>query len=227
MLGCKVFRYLYERDLKNIDLIITNSKNTQKRIKEYLGYESQVLYPPVDRKRFVWLWQKWYFLSFARLADAKRVDRVVTAFTQLPEEKLVVIYGKNDPQREKIFEIGKWYPNIEFITLDNNDMLYEYIWNARATIYIPIDEDFGMSPVESMSAGKPVLWVDEWWLKETIIHKKTWYVIDAKADIDHIIAWVKYLNPERCLAMKEDSEMQSDTFWLEAFEKELKNIILD
>jgi hypothetical protein len=46
-------------------------------------------------------------LSFARLADAKRVDKVIEAFKKLPEKKLVVIYGENDPQREKIFELAK------------------------------------------------------------------------------------------------------------------------
>lgn len=224
-LWCFVFKKLYERDLKKIDFIIANSENTKARIKKYLGYDSQVLYPPVDRKRFVWLWQKGYFLSFARLSDAKRVDRVVEAFTKLPYEKLIVIYGKNDPQREKIFTIGEWYTNIEFITLENNDDLYEYIWNARATIYIPIDEDFGMSPVESMSAGKPVLWVNEWGLKETVLHKKTGYLIPEWASHTDIIDAVAYLSGETCLSMKNDCEKQADNFWLESFEQKLRTMM--
>lgn len=224
-LGCQVFKFFYERDLKKIDLIIANSENTKTRIKKYLWHDAIVLYPPVDRKRFVWLWQKWYFLSFARLSDAKRVDRVVEAFIQIPNEKLIVIYGKNDPQREKIFEIGKWYSNIEFVTLENNDLLYEYIGNARASIYIPIDEDFWMSPVESMSAGKPVLWVNEGGLKETVIHRKTWYLIDPEITSDSIIQGVNYLSIEQCESMKQDCEEQSQKFWLENFETELIKIV--
>ncbi len=224
-IACAVFKYLYEKDLKRIDLILTNSKNTQVRIKKYLGYDSQVLYPPVDTKRFISLWQKWYFLSFARLADAKRVDKIVEAFKQIPEEKLIVIYGKNDPQKEKIFSLAKDYDNIELITLEDNDLLYEYIGNARATIYIPIDEDFGMSPVESMSAGKPVLWVNDGWLKETIIHEKTGYLVEKEANIKDIIKAVKYLSPETCLSMKQDCESQAWKFGLNAFEKQLKKHI--
>lgn len=223
--ACFVFKFLYERDLRKIDLIITNSQNTQERIKRFLWYESIILYPPVDQKRFVWLWQKWYFLSFARLADAKRVDRVVKAFTQLPWEKLIVIYGKNDPQREKIFQLGKWYTNIEFITLENNDDLYEYIGYARATIYIPIDEDFWMSPVESMAAWKPVLWVNDGGLKETVIHEETGYLIDKTAQVNDIIKAVEYLTLERCLVMKEACEQRAWNFSIEKFEIELKNII--
>ena len=110
---------------------------------------------------FTWKDQKDYYLSFARLADAKRVDRVVEAFKKLPEKKLVIIYGENDPQRQKIFDLASGYKNIEFVTLPGNVGFTDYVGNAIATIYIPIDEDFGMSPVESMSAGKPVLGVNE------------------------------------------------------------------
>jgi len=224
-IACYIFKFLYERDLKKIDLILTNSRNTQARIKKYLWYESQVLYPPVDTKRFTWLWQKWYFLSFARLADAKRVDMIVAAFTQMPNEKLIVIYGKNDPQREKIFELAKGYSNIELITLEDNDLLYEYIGNARATIYIPIDEDFGMSPVESMSAGKPVLWVDDGWLKETVIHEQTWYLCPKSISVDDVVSWVEYLSIGTCESMKDSCVKRAHEFWLEAFEKKLQEFV--
>lgn len=224
-LACKVFRYLYEKDLARMDLILTNSENTKARIKKFTGRDSYVLYPPVDTKRFVWLWQKWYFLSFSRLADAKRVDKVVEGFRQIPEQKLIVIYGKNDPQRERIFDLAKWYSHIELITLEDNDKLYDYIGNARATIYIPIDEDFGMSPVESMSAWKPVLWVNDWWLKETVIHETTWYLIDAEAKVEDIISAVWYLSEEKCKSMKENCEKRANEFWLASFEKQLKEYV--
>jgi hypothetical protein len=34
--ACFVFRYLYEKDISKMDLILTNSKNTQARIKKFL-----------------------------------------------------------------------------------------------------------------------------------------------------------------------------------------------
>ena len=148
---------MYLRDVKKMDLILTNSKNTQARIKKYLGLESHILYPPVDLDKFQYISTQDYYLSFARLADAKRVDKIVEAFLQVPDKKLIVIYGKNDPAKDKIFSLASNAKNIECITLEDNNLLEKYIGNCIATIYIPIDEDFGMSPVESMSAGKPVL----------------------------------------------------------------------
>jgi glycosyltransferase involved in cell wall biosynthesis len=46
-------------------------------------------------------------LSFARLSTVKRVDRIVKAFQQMPDEKLIVIYGENDPQRQEIFDLAQ------------------------------------------------------------------------------------------------------------------------
>ncbi|MDR1987323.1 MAG: glycosyltransferase [Candidatus Peribacteria bacterium] len=79
--------------------------------------DAQVLYPPVDLDEFKFINQEDYYLSFARLSDAKRVDKIVEAFKKLSDKKLVVIYGENDPQKEKIFNLAKNCSNISFVTL--------------------------------------------------------------------------------------------------------------
>ncbi len=221
-----IFRKMYESDITKMDLILTNSINTQKRIKSFLWLKSIVLYPPVNLEEFKFKSQKDYYLSFARLSDAKRVDKIVEAFTKMPNKKLVVIYWENDPALQKIFNLAKWFDNIEFKTLPWNIWFTDYVWECIASIYIPVDEDFWMSPVESMSAWKPVLWVNEWWLKESIIDKKTWVLIPEWASVDDIINSVNYLTPEKSLEMKEDCEKRAKDFSLWEFEKKLRKNIL-
>ena len=220
-----IFRKMYERDISKMDLILTNSINTQKRIKKFLWIDSKILYPPVDLDEFKFISQKDYYLSFARLSDAKRVDKVVEAFKKLPDKKLVIIYWENDPQREKIFDLAKDCKNIEFKTLPWNVGFTDYVGNCIATIYIPIDEDFWMSPVESMAAGKPVLWVNEGWLKETVIDKKTWVLIPEWAKIEDIIEAVEYLTSEKCLKMRKACEARARDFSLEEFKNKLINFV--
>ena len=41
--------------------------------------------------------------------------------------------------------------------------------HCKATIYIPKDEDFGISPVQSLAARKPVIGVKEGGLVETVL----------------------------------------------------------
>jgi len=220
-----VFKKTYENDISKMDLVLTNSENTKKRIKKFLWIDAKILYPPVDLKEFKYISQKGYYLSFARLAWAKRVDRIVKAFMEMPDKKLVVIYWENDPAKKEIFYLAEWSENIEFITLPWNKGFTNYISNSIATIYVPVDEDFWMSPIESMAAGKPVIWVNEWWLKETIIHNKTWLLIDSWAKVNDIVKAVNYLSPSMCLKMRKDCEQRAKEFSLENFKKEIKKII--
>ncbi|MDD2871077.1 MAG: glycosyltransferase [Candidatus Gracilibacteria bacterium] len=220
-----IFKKMYEYDISKMDLILTNSINTKNRIKKFLGIDSVVLYPPVDLSQFKYINQGDYYLSFARLSHAKRVDKIVEAFKQMPDKKLIVIYGENDPQKNEIFDIAEGYKNIQFITLPGNVGFTDYIGKCIASIYIPVDEDFGMSPVESMSAGKPVLGVNEGGLKETIIDKKTGILIQDGTDIDEIIKAVNYLSPDICLSMRDDCEKRAADFSLSNFEIKLNGLV--
>ncbi len=217
------FKKMYERDIKKMDIILTNSQNTKDRIKKFLDLDSQILYPPVNLEEFRFTGQWNYYLSFARLSDAKRVDKIIEAFKNLPEKKLVVIYGENDPQREKIFELADNAKNIEFKTLPGNVGFTDYVGNSIATIYIPIDEDFGMSPVESMAAGKPVIWVNEWGLKETIIHGQTGILISDEAKVSDLQEAVENLTAQKSLELRENCEKRAQDFSLDNFSEQLKN----
>lgn len=220
-----LFRYMYENDVKKIDLIITNSENTRQRLKHFTGLDSQVLYPAVNLASFQWATQWDYYISVSRLSSAKRVDHIVKAFLQMPDKKLIVIYWINDPQKQEIFDLAEWAKNIEFVTCPGNVWFNDYVANSIAGICVPVDEDFGMVPVESMAAGKPVLWVAEWGLKETVIDKKTGVLIAPGARVEDIIEGLNYLTPQRCLEMRDDCEARAEDFGLESFEKQLKNLI--
>lgn len=220
-----IFRVLYEKDIKKMDLILTNSENTKKRIKDFLWLDSEVLYPPAELDKFQFLWQQDYYLSYARLSEIKRVDKIVEAFSHMPDKKLVVIYWKNDPQKEQVFKIWENLSNVEFITLEDNSKLNSYIWNSIATIYIPIDEDFWMSPVESMACWKPVIWVDEWWLKESIIDWETGYLIAPEANIEDIVSAIEKLDKQKSLEMRENCEKRAKDFSFDDFKEKLKNYV--
>jgi len=219
-----LFRKIYERDIKKMNLILVNSLNTQKRLKKFIWVESIVLYPPIDTKKFIYIWQKDYYLSFSRLSDAKRIDIIVKAFIKMPDKKLVVTYWDNDPQKNYIFDLAKWYKNIVFLKLDDK-WLVEYLWNCIASICIPIDEDFWMSPVESLSAWKPVIWVNDWWLKETIIDGITWILLDKDLQIDKLIEAVNFLSPKKALEMKEACIKRAKDFSFEKFSSRIKDFI--
>jgi glycosyltransferase involved in cell wall biosynthesis len=256
-----VFRKAYLRDLSRIKELLTNSKNTQKRIKTFTNRDAEILYPPVDTQFFspseknwvqstesdnknsesapLWkvgrgdsiecvesppLWaDKKYYLSFARLSSIKRVDRIVRAFQGMPEEKLVITYGKNDPEKANIQSLIEWYDNISMKESPSDEELRTLIRGAKATIYVPVDEDFGMSPVESMSCGTPVIGVDDGGLRESIIDGKTGILIDVRCHPEDIRDAVKTIQTLgdlswACIARGSD-------FSLKTFEQILRTML--
>lgn len=218
-----IFKYMYLYNLSKMDKIFTNSSNTQKRLKTFTGFDSDIIYPPVDIKFFEPSnIRKDYYFSSARLSSIKRVDKITEAFSKMPDKKLIFIYWENDPEKDKILEFIKNYPNIEAIKSPTDKELKKLISESIATIYIPVDEDFGMSPIESMACWVPVIGVNDWWLKETIIQDKTWLLIDSEARIKDIENAVNILNLKKSLEMKEDCILRAQEFSLWKFEEKIK-----
>lgn len=211
-----------------MDVIITNSKTVEKRLAHFTGYESEVIYPPTDTSRFAphslaSKNPKNYFLSFARLSPPKRVDLIIDAFVRMPEQNLVLTYGQNDPLREQIIAKVRNYKNITAIESPTDDELISLIEWARATIYIPVEEDFGMSPVESMACGTPVIGANEWGLRETIIDGETGFLIETS--VENIEKAVQKMTPELSESFREKCQSRARDFSLEKFVEKLHEVI--
>ena len=86
-------RWRFEALTKRLNVIVTNSKNTQARIKEYLGVDSTVVYPPCNTLPFKNLGYGDYFFSWARLYPIKRVDKIV---------EVIGLVGRGVPDHRKI-----------------------------------------------------------------------------------------------------------------------------
>lgn len=240
-------RALYQNEIAKVDTIFVNSEANKKRMAEWLGREDAVvLYPPVDTEHFNQVAQHPtyqptnlptdYFLSFSRLTHAKRVDDIIRAFQELPEKHLIVIYGEHDSQKEEFAKLAginleksqdnpciqsDTYPNIFFIKLRDNNKLPKYIRNAIASICISKNEDFGMVAIESMACGTPVIAVDEWGYRESIIDGETGFLID----IWELATIIKQTPTDQYLSMQSACQKNADRFSLAIFKKTLKSLI--
>lgn len=171
------YKPFYESSFKYIDHVFANSNNVKKRLKQYINIESEILYPPCDTS-YEGKESKGYFLSTARVEPLKRVDLIVEAFMQMPSKELVVMSGGS--QLEDLKEQAKHHSNIKFTGWVTEQEKRDLLAHCEATIYIPKDEDFGMSPVESIAAGKPVIGVAEGGLLETVAHSDNGFLIPPK-----------------------------------------------
>jgi len=213
----------YERAFAKMDRVLTNSEYVKARIKKYLNKEAIVVYPPCDTAAYKWLGQQDYYLSTARLDPLKRVDLIVEAFIKMPDKELIVASGGSELQT--LQERAKNSPNITFTGWIEETKLQQLIGNALATIYIPRQEDFGLSPIESMAAGKPVIGVSEGGIKETVIDGVTGILLPENPQLDELVNAVTQLDRARVLAMRSACEKRAEEFNQQTFFANLKRAI--
>lgn len=151
------------------DILLANSKTVQARIKKYYKRDSIVLYPPVDLDRFDVKKATTgdYYLVVSRLVPYKKVDLIVKAFAGL-DKKLIVAGSGSQLSNLQALAGG----NVEFrIDLDDDQIADLYL-GAKALIFAA-EEDFGITPVEAMACGKPVICLGRGGAAETVVDGQT------------------------------------------------------
>jgi glycosyltransferase involved in cell wall biosynthesis len=213
------FERRYRAAVGRADLIIANSHTVRERVRKYLGRDATVVHPPVDTQFFRWLDDRGYFVSSARVAPLKRVESVVRAFLRLPTQRLVVLSGGSDEQRLR--RLASSASNIVFTGWVSDEVRSFLIGRCRATIYVPVDEDFGISPVESMAAGKPVIAVHEGGLRETVTHDRTGWLLAPDFTPDDIANAVEAMTAQCARAMRTECESRAADFTVARFERRI------
>lgn len=151
-----------------VDHFIANSKTVAKRISKYYRAPSDVLYPPADTHNF-FLSPKIgnYFLTGGRIVPYKRFDLVVEVFNRLGLP--LKIFGTG-PDLERLKNFAK--PNIEFLGRVSDEQKAKLMSEAKAFIH-PQVEDLGITPIESMASGRPVIAYGVGGVTETVVPQKT------------------------------------------------------
>ncbi len=213
----------YEEALAAMDVVIANSRNVRERLRRYLNLEARVIYPPVDTQRFAWREQGDYFVSLARHEELKRVDRLVKAFRSMPSQTLVVASGGS--QTGRLRQLADGAANIHFTSWLSDDELARLVGGARAALYIPKDEDFGISPVESMAAGKPVIGVAEGGLLETMVHGETGWLLPPDPGVEQVVEAVLRMDRQTAHAMRRPAEQRARLFTRERFFEQMRRVV--
>ncbi len=135
------------------------SENVAMRLREFNGIEATSLYPPVQDRD---LWPERYdpfILSVARLDALKRVDALIEAWPMV-DKALSLKITSDGPSRDllvrRVHELGI-ADRVEFLGIVSDERLAELFRTCRAVYYAPIDEDYGYTAVEGLTAGKPVI----------------------------------------------------------------------
>ncbi len=138
------------------DVMVANSTHTQSEIKKYYGRSSVVIHPPVDVDRFQisdfkFQIERKGFVIAGRQTPYKRIDLAVAACTRAQLPLTVIGDGPDHQQLQR--QAGA---TIRFIAKASADELVHHFQSAEAFIFPGLD-DFGITPVEALAAGTPVI----------------------------------------------------------------------
>lgn len=157
-----------QKAAKKVDHWIANSNFVGKRIEEFYKSSATTLYPGVETKEFEVAGKKnaqnEYFLAVGRFIPYKKFDLLIKTFKK---NKLPLKLAGRGPDFEKCKELAKNAPNIEFLGFVPDKALANLYAGARAFLF-PAEEDFGLTPIESMSTGTPVIYYNKGGATESV-----------------------------------------------------------
>ncbi len=161
-----------------VDHFIANSSFVASRIQKYYRRTADVAFPPVDIERFQRdpasvdeVWSDAY-LWVGQLTAYKNPAVAIDAANALGK-KLIVI---GDGELASALR-GNAGDNIHFLGRADDETVRRAYASCRALVF-PGEEDFGMTPIEAMAAGTPVIALNRGGATETIIANSTGVLYD-------------------------------------------------
>jgi len=226
--GLIVNHFMRQYDFKQaqkVDYFIANSEEVKKRIEKFYRRDSVVIYPPVEifspqgyfdpgsqsqKKRD-------YYLTGGRLTAAKNFDLIIKTFNKLGLALKIYGSGPLESQLRKIS--GK---NIEFLGNVGDEKMAELYFGAKAFILAQKDEDFGMTAVEAMSFGTPVIAYKGGGYLESVIDGTTGVFFD-ELNTESLSAAVRKFG--KIKFKSEDCMTQAKKFSSARFKKEMLQFV--
>jgi glycosyltransferase involved in cell wall biosynthesis len=177
---------------QKVDYFIANSEEVQGRISKFYRRESTVIYPPVEfelRTNNKKAEKDEYYFIVSRIVGAKGIDLAIEAAKKLGIKLKIAgapagYYTGHEQMKKDATD------NIEFLGRVTDKELVKLYAGAKAFLALATDEDFGITPVEAMLCGTPVIAYYGGGFKETVLEGKTG-VFFHEPTVDSLITAIK------------------------------------
>lgn len=223
-----LFRLWDRHASDRVDEFVAISEHVQRRIRKYYRRDAVIIYPPVIIQNSKIKIENYdsklkindYYLIVSRLYKHKNIDIAIEAFNKLNLPLVIIGTGPERKKLEAKIEKGK---NIKLIGFVSDEELPYYYANCRAFI-MPQEEDFGITPIEAMSYGKPVIALGKGGALETIIKGKTGEFFDDPIP-EGLADGTRRLNDNYKNYDSQFIKNHATKFSAERFRKEINNLI--
>jgi glycosyltransferase involved in cell wall biosynthesis len=188
-----VFSALFKQKRKNIERssarsasrIVGNSYFTRETIYRIYQQDARVVYLGVDPELFqpLKLPKDGGILSVGALTPLKGFDFVVRSLSMIPKNQrpsLTVVSNYQEEAEKNYLQNMAIDLDVDLHLLDKiGDARLVQLYNqAQITICSSVMEPFGLTPLESMACGTPVIAVAEGGLRESVTDGQTGFLVD-------------------------------------------------
>ena len=212
-------KYDFERAQK-VDYFIANSQEVASRIAKFYCRESTIIYPPVEIKPKENLKKENYYLTGGRLTATKNFDLIIKTFNKLGLN--LIVYG-DGPQRDYLKSLAK--ENVKLVGEVTDEEITKLYETSKGYVVAQKDEDFGITPVEAMGQGTPVIAYKGGGYMESVVEGKTGIFFD-ELTVDSLSNTIKHFSDSNHQSITgENCIAQAKKFSKERFKKEIKEFV--
>ena len=239
-LATRVYEMIERPAWKLFDHVMFNSETTQERATSdnliHLD-KTSVNHPGADTSDNSGNEYGKYFFYPSRFAYYKRQELALEAYRKFLENnpdtefELVIAGGVNEDKREYFQEIQKNAEDLEGVTVKSNvpgDEWEELYRDCRATLFCAINEDWGITPIESGSYEKPIISVNEGGPTESVLPGETGFLVE---DVEEMAEKMEKLAEDEELARemgkrgREESQLYTWDRFVENFDDKVKEVV--
>lgn len=170
------------------DLVLTNSYFTRESLYRIHGRSARVCYLGVDTELFRprRLPRDRFVLAVGSVNPIKGFDFLIASLALVPAElrpPLLIVGNFAVPdERQYLMSLAvQQGVDVEFRVMVEDAELVELYSRAQMTLCAPVLEPFGLTPLEAMACGTPVVGVAEGGVRETIRSGETGFLVDRDA----------------------------------------------
>ena len=218
------FLRLYDyQAAQRVDHFIANSKNVADRIRKFYRRKSIVVYPPIEKLNYPDVPKEDFYLIIGRLVGGKGFELAIEAVNQLGLNLKIAGKPAGWKQEQKRLE-NLAGDNVEFLGYVPDQKLAELYVKARGFFVLATDEDFGMTPVEAMMAGTPVIAYRGGGYLESVVEGKTG-VFFNEPTVESLIGAIKQF--EKTKFFSQECQQWAEKFSKERFKKEITSFVAE
>lgn len=210
------------RSSLGVNTFIANSEFIARRVQKCYRRQAEVVYPPVNINEFsLQRGKQNYYIAASRMVPYKRMDLIADAFRRMPDQHLVII--GDGPDLDKVRACAAGADNISVTGFLPFAQMKRYMQDAKAFVFAA-EEDFGITPVEAMACGTPVIAYGKGGVLETVIDGKTGFFF-AEQTTESLIQAVRRFEDTGHTISPDNCREQAEHFSVDLFRKRFSRTV--